>query len=366
MAVLYAHSPGRLPFVPRDNPARADYILDYHYAIGHPAIYRIPPPEEIHAESAWEIRDARLPWDPNTVAFVRFLEEATVIDRGRARFGNAILIFEENPWDDPQADGPPPSHQDDSQGPGPHVQYPSQHLQYPTEDGEIPPEAPGEPAQVTALMLEQPPVSYVPPPPPPLLERTVDPRLGLTYAPQVYNDTRTAHDDFGTRLAALAHEACRRLDEMHPGPAPSPDDIPDLVSDREDTPDTEVDELMSSGDDRVAPPLATGPNRHRLRPRLCADGRALREARAIAANLGRRTRRVSVFRTEAPTLALRLTEREELDNLLNVKPSLWLPHEQQYVQDLTNRLMEAANGLVEARATIALGGAGNMVGIEAD
>lgn len=57
--------------------------------------------------------------------------------------------------------------------------------------------------------------------------------------------------------------------------------------------------------------------------------------------LGRETRRIVTFRTEAPSLALRMAERAELDKLLNVRPGLWMPKEKSFIRAITRQLRRA-------------------------
>jgi len=57
--------------------------------------------------------------------------------------------------------------------------------------------------------------------------------------------------------------------------------------------------------------------------------------------LGRETRRIVTFRTEAPSLALCMAERAELDKLLNVRPGLWMPKEKSFVRAITRQLRRA-------------------------
>ncbi|KAI0634061.1 hypothetical protein C8Q77DRAFT_1072770 [Trametes polyzona] len=357
MASLYPHVPGRLTYVPRDDPGRADYILDYHYGLGHHEIYRTLPPS-VRADSAYEIRNVRSPWDPDTPVLARFLEDTTMVeDDGQIYSGNAILIFEENRPEGLAPDGRPPSRCDSS----PDALPPSQHLTYPLSEAEPTPDVRANHAHIGALVLEPPPVSFTLSP---ALPPTVDPRLTKPQTPLPPFDTiRTVHEDFGVRLAALAHEACRRLEELPQPEAPDPHSTPELISDVAGESDTDFDELASSGES-VVPPSATGAIRYNLRPRPRKHAQARAEARATAASPGRRTRRVSIFRTEAPSLALRLTEREELDNLLNVRPSLWLPRERRYLRRLSRVIANAANGSITPRDPIVLGGEGNMAGIE--
>ncbi|KAI0349795.1 hypothetical protein OH77DRAFT_1440221 [Trametes cingulata] len=115
---------------------------------------------------------------------------------------------------------------------------------------------------------------------------------------------------------------------------------PDLESDR--------DELMSSGgeddDYPPQPPVTfTSPTpRYNLRRRFrditqtCADANEVSQT-------GRVTRRVTTFRTDAPSLALQLDERAHLDHLLNIRPDGWHGRERAFARTIASVLNQAAD-----------------------
>ncbi|KAI0632635.1 hypothetical protein C8Q77DRAFT_1158116 [Trametes polyzona] len=84
--------------------------------------------------------------------------------------------------------------------------------------------------------------------------------------------------------------------------------------------------------------------RYSFRPRTHRTRRLARTDDCGLDLVGRRTRRVVVYRTDAPSLALRERERGELDKVLNVKPAHWLPNEKAFVRAIARQLRRATAG----------------------
>lgn len=111
------------------------------------------------------------------------------------------------------------------------------------------------------------------------------------------------------------------------------------------TPEPPTPEQDESVDERPQERLPPSIPRYPFRARRPARGQRAHIVLGDSANggriLGRETRRVVTFRTEAPSLALRIGERGELDKLLNVRPSLWMPKEKAFVRAITRQLRRA-------------------------
>ncbi|KAL1937024.1 hypothetical protein VTO73DRAFT_15596 [Trametes versicolor] len=331
------------------------------------------------------------PWDPNTFVDTLVLKDVEAISGEYRHHGNAVLIFEETGFMGQHLSAGIGQPVEPAEGEAAHLR------------GEPPSEPLGPPPSVNSVVMPRPPTPRPTPdigplePYPHPIPRTLLQGLDNPYVVRIP----------AASISYLAEAAVRRLEEMeterlrlveearalqaqaamgdqHPSAmeeggqaggaleAPPIDTLPEAASghateeERDELADTEapgeppvepvgVSQLTvsraSSTDPQPPDSVRQTPEaeesfvpRYALRER---EGRArylehLDEPQA----LDRRTRRVVVYRTDAPSLALRFRERADLDNLLNVKPQLWMARERAFMRAITRQLRRATAGKV--------------------
>ncbi|KAI9068744.1 hypothetical protein FKP32DRAFT_1600322 [Trametes sanguinea] len=344
MPILCSHQlPPGITIPGRNHPARFCYIYDYcGWLRNDPTINQVEVPR-ISAQTAYEILNCLTPWDDSEPIEAYLLEEAVMSLPGHYRYGNALLLFEENHVQNysPYPEGTPTyvspfrqiqAHDHDHQ---PGLGSILVNDGYTTRIGGWLWSPTIDPRALRAPTPSPEPAFRASPTPSHHYSGNSPPPATTEQTPSV-GELRLISDS----LPTLAAAACERLRELAENLAyPEPEDVPDLVPDDGNPIDSELDELLSTPNENQEnkPYIHSTATRYNLRPRARVPARThqcLSWTRDWP--LHRIPHRPAVTRPSHPPA-------EELERLLDTRPEAWDEREQCFARSVARSLRNAAS-----------------------